>query len=67
VKNGIPVRWTIILNGTYLMGIKVPQLGINQAFNERNGQMTFEFTPTETGNITFTCPMGMHPGRIGVN
>jgi sulfite exporter TauE/SafE len=66
VKKGIPVRWTIIVNETTIMGIKAPKLGIEKTFGGSGERMTFEFTPTETGTIPFTCSMGMHVGRIDV-
>ena len=68
VKKGIPVRWTIIVKElTYCnKGIKVPALGINKVFDKAGDTATFEFTPTETGTIQFTCWMGMIPGRIEV-
>ncbi|MBI5123335.1 sulfite exporter TauE/SafE family protein [Candidatus Roizmanbacteria bacterium] len=66
VKKGIPVKW--IVNGKNVFGCQgyfvVPSLGIQKALNE--GENIFEFTPTETGFINFSCGMGMYRGRIEV-
>jgi sulfite exporter TauE/SafE len=68
VKKGIPVKWTITVKElTYCnKGIKVPNLGINYVFQKEGEVKVFEFTPTSTGTIYFTCWMGMIPGQINV-
>ena len=68
VKKGIPVKWTIIAREltSCNKGIKVPKLGISKVFEKEGETATFEFTPTETGTIPFTCWMGMIPGKIEV-
>jgi sulfite exporter TauE/SafE/plastocyanin len=67
VQKGIPVRWNIYAKElTYCnKGIKAPSLGITYTFQEGE-RKTFEFTPTQTGTIPFTCWMGMIPGQIVV-
>ena len=68
IKKGIPVRWNIHveeLTGCN-KGIKAPSLGINYMFQTNGETKTFEFTPTQTGTIYFTCWMGMIPGQIEV-
>jgi len=66
VKKGIPVKW--IVSGKNVFGCQgyfvVPKLGISKALAE--GDNIFEFTPTETGFINFSCGMGMYRGRIEV-
>ena len=72
VKVGVPVKWYVnVPEGTALMGcartIKIPGLGWGTDTNSRDeGHLTleegenfvYEFTPTETGDILFTCWMG---------
>ncbi|MBU2638627.1 MAG: sulfite exporter TauE/SafE family protein [Nanoarchaeota archaeon] len=62
LKKGVPVKW--IINGKQLNGcnnaIQVPKLDIDFRINP--GLQTIEFTPTETGTISWSCWMGMIPG-----
>lgn len=68
VKAGIPVRWTIdapegSLNGcNYRMFIQ--HYGIEHTFDY--GENVIEFTPTETGEVPYSCWMGMIYGKINV-
>lgn len=66
LKTGVPVKW--IINGKELngcnSGIQVPQLGLR--FDIKPGEQTIEFTPTESGTISWSCLMGMIPGRFVV-
>ena len=62
LKKGIPVKWIIDakeLNGCN-NAIQVPKLGLK--FDIKQGQQIIEFTPTETGTISWSCWMGMIPG-----
>ena len=66
VQAGIPVHWTInapegSINGCNYRVI-IGEYGIEHSFEE--GQNVIEFTPTEAGNISYTCWMGMIKGRI---
>ena len=60
VVAGIPVEWQI--DGANASGcakvIVVPSLGISK-YLLAEGITTIEFTPKQTGSITFNCPMGM--------
>ena len=62
LKKGVPVKW--IINAKELNGcnnaIQVPKLGLK--FDIKQGEQTIEFTPTETGTISWSCWMGMIPG-----
>lgn len=66
VQAGIPVRWTIdapegSINGcNYKMIIQ--KYSMEYTFQE--GENIIEFTPTETGTISYTCWMGMIRGSI---
>lgn len=68
VQAGIPVKWVInapdgSINGcNYKMIIR--SYGIEYSFQE--GENVIEFTPTETGNVSYTCWMGMIHGNINV-
>ncbi|MFA6304308.1 MAG: sulfite exporter TauE/SafE family protein [Patescibacteria group bacterium] len=60
VKAGIPVEWQI--DGTKASGcaqvVVSRGLGIQEII-PRTGIKTITFTPTQTGKIAFSCPMGM--------
>ena len=72
VKAGIPVKWYVdVPEGTQPKGcgatIKIPDLGWGtDTHNKEEGHLTlvegknfvYEFTPTEAGDIMFTCWMG---------
>ncbi len=66
VQAGIPVKWTIdvpkgALNGCNYRMV-VPAYGITHTFSE--GENVIEFTPEESGTISYTCWMGMIRGKI---
>lgn len=60
VVQGVPVEWRI--DGSRAEGcaqvITVPELGITKYLNSQ-GITSISFTPQETGNIAFSCTMGM--------
>jgi len=62
LQKGVPVKWNI--EGKEINGcnnaIQVPSLGLK--FDIKPGIQTIEFTPTETGTISWSCWMGMIPG-----
>ncbi|MFH1065471.1 MAG: sulfite exporter TauE/SafE family protein [Nanoarchaeota archaeon] len=66
LQKGVPVKW--IIDGTELNGcnnaIQVPSLGLE--FDVKQGLQTIEFTPITTGNIAWSCWMGMIPGLFVV-
>ena len=68
VTAGVPVKWVIdvpkhTLNGcNYKMYLNA--YGIEHTFTE--GENVIEFTPTNTGDIPYTCWMGMIRGDIFV-
>ena len=67
VKKDLPVKITLVSNNTYgcALAFRIPSLGISKNLNPTDSQ-TFEFTPTETGQIAFSCSMGMYRGTIEV-
>lgn len=67
VQKGIPVNW--IINGEEITScnnaIVVPSLKIESKI-KKGENIIEEFTPTETGDINFSCWMGMIRGVIRV-
>ncbi|HEX3046637.1 MAG TPA: sulfite exporter TauE/SafE family protein, partial [Bacillota bacterium] len=68
VQQGIPVRWTIKAKAEDLNGcnnpVTIPKYNIQKRLVP--GDNLIEFTPTEAGNITYTCWMGMISSNIKV-
>lgn len=68
VEANVPVRWIINVPEGTLTGCNrqmiIPEYGIQYAFDY--GENVIEFTPTETGQFTYTCWMGMITGNIAV-
>jgi sulfite exporter TauE/SafE/copper chaperone CopZ len=64
VKKGKPVKW--IINSTSQFScsasIVMPKYGISESL--RPGENIITFTPTETGEIPFSCSMGMYRGKF---
>lgn len=68
VQKGIPVKWTIKVGEGDLNGcnnpITIPKYNIEKKLVV--GDNLIEFTPTDEGNITYTCWMGMIRSTINV-
>jgi len=68
VQKGIPVRWTIVAEEGEINGcnnsIIIPAFNIRH--NLAAGNTVVEFTPEKSGNIIFSCWMGMIRSRITV-
>jgi plastocyanin domain-containing protein len=68
VQKGIPVKWTIKVGQGELNGcnnpISIPKYNITKKLVI--GDNLIEFTPTETGNVIYTCWMGMISSSIKV-
>ncbi len=68
VKAGIPVKWTITADDDSLNGcnnpVTIPKYGIQKKLSP--GDNIIEFTPTQEGDIVYTCWMGMISGVIHV-
>lgn len=66
LRVGVPTRWEV--DGTQAAGcqtiLQAPQLAVRELL--RPGPNVIEFTPTKTGNFTFSCGMGMFRGQIKV-
>lgn len=68
VQAGVPVRWIIEASAENITGCNsvmvIPSYGIQHSFVP--GENIIEFTPTQTGTISYSCWMGMIYGRINV-
>lgn len=64
VKKDNTVRWIINSTNQYTCAayISMPAYNIAQALE--SGENIIEFTPTKTGEITFSCSMGMYRGKF---
>lgn len=67
LKVGVPTRLTLKTNNTVscARAFVIPQHKITKILPE-TGETTIEFTPTKTGNLAFTCTMGMYTGAFTV-
>lgn len=66
IKKGIPVKWIVNSQYQYTCAAQfaVPSLSINSWL--QSGDNEFTFTPEETGEIPFSCSMGMFRGTVTV-
>ncbi len=66
IKKGIPVKWIVTSEDAFSCAASIvsSKLGIRK--NLEAGENIIEFTPTETGNIGFSCSMGMYTGSFNV-
>lgn len=66
IKKGVPVKWIVTSESIYSCASSIvsQQLGIRASL--KLGENVFEFTPTQTGTIRFSCSMGMYTGQFNV-
>ncbi|KKQ01960.1 MAG: hypothetical protein US11_C0002G0019 [Candidatus Roizmanbacteria bacterium GW2011_GWA2_36_23] len=62
IKKGLPVKWVINSTDPYSCAASIvsAKIGVRQSLQP--GENTIEFTPQETGEIRFSCSMGMYNG-----
>jgi len=62
----LPVRWVIKAEAPYscASGLIIPSLKVQRQL--KPGENIIEFTPAKTGNIPFSCSMGMYTGNFTV-
>lgn len=66
IKKGIPVKWVVTSEDAFTCAASIvsSQLGIRK--NLAAGENIIEFTPTEAGQVRFTCSMGMYSGVFNI-
>lgn len=66
IKKGVPVKWIVTSKDIYTCASSIvsQQLGIRKGLEL--GENIFEFTPSQTGTIRFSCSMGMYNGSFNV-
>ena len=66
IKKGIPVKWIVTSEDAFTCAASIvsSKLGIRK--NLEAGENIIEFTPTEAGQVRFTCSMGMYSGVFNV-
>lgn len=68
VQKGVPVKWIIKADASTINGcngtVTIPQYNISKTLQP--GDNEIDFTPQQTGNITYTCSMGMITSTISV-
>ncbi len=64
VKKGVPVKWVINSKSVFSCAsyIVMRQFKIGKPL--QLGENIFRFTPTQTGEIPFSCSMGMYRGKF---
>lgn len=68
VKKGQPVTITLVGKDAYscASAFRIPSLGVAVNLKSANDVEKITFTPKESGEIPFTCTMGMYTGVIKV-
>lgn len=66
IQKGIPVRWIITSKDIYTCAASIVSQQLNIRKGLQLGENVFEFTPTQTGTIRFSCSMGMFTGSFTV-
>lgn len=67
LKAGVPVKLKLVTNGTRscTRSFTIPQLNISKVLPQ-SGSEVVEFTPTQTGRLSYSCGMGMFGGTFQV-
>jgi len=67
VQSGQPIRLRLVTNQTYgcSRSFVIPSLGIQQILPD-TGHTLIEIPPQQTGQLRFTCSMGMYGGVINI-
>uniref|UniRef100_A0A7C4M2D2 HMA domain-containing protein n=1 Tax=candidate division CPR3 bacterium TaxID=2268181 RepID=A0A7C4M2D2_UNCC3 len=66
VKKGIPVRWVIDAQNIYSCAGNIVAPKLDLVKDLKQGENVIEFTPSDIGEIYFTCAMGMYGGVFKV-
>ena len=66
VKKGVPVKWIINSTNPYTCASALVMPSMNISTRLHAGENVIEFTPTQVGQLTFSCIMGMFNGAFTV-
>ncbi len=66
IKKGVPVKWIVTSKDVYTCAASIVAQSLNIRKGLQLGENVFEFTPTQTGTIRFSCTMGMYNGAFTV-
>ena len=66
IKKNIPVRWIINSTNDFSCASSIVSTKLNIRQSLKLGANIIEFTPTEIGQINFSCSMGMYTGVFNV-
>lgn len=66
LKKGVPVKWVVTAKDPYSCASSLVMQKFNVRKNLLAGENIIEFMPTETGQIPFSCGMGMYTGAFTV-
>lgn len=66
IRENIPVKWIVTAQDLNACSSSIMVAKLNIRKNLTLGENVIEFTPKETGEIKFTCSMGMYPGKFTV-
>lgn len=66
IKKGIPVKWIITSEDASSCASSIISSALNIRASLNLGGNVFEFTPSETGVLKFSCSMGMYRGAFNV-
>lgn len=66
IRAEMPVRWVIDAQAPYSCASSMVVPALNLRFNLKPGENIVEFTPTQAGQIKFSCSMGMYTGSFTV-
>lgn len=66
ITKGVPVKWIVTSTDPNSCAASILASKIGVRANMHPGENVFEFTPTETGKIPFSCMMGMFRGSFTV-
>lgn len=64
IEKGKPVKWVVTSESQFscASSLVVPSLGISKYL--KSGENVITFTPNKTGEIPFSCSMGMYRGKF---
>lgn len=66
IKKGIPVKWIINATNVYSCASSLVSRDLKISTTLQSGENVFNFTPSKTGYIDFSCSMGMYRGEFNV-